>query len=125
MDSVTPAVRHLVSLPRSEREAALESIVVQEFKNVLLMTDDEDLPPDESFFDLGLTSLRLTEAKEQLESRLGGAISATHLFNNPTVERLLDYLMSDVLAPVFAEAESRRSAGVDPVVAVWPRRSEG
>ncbi|MEU4260492.1 MULTISPECIES: acyl carrier protein [Streptomycetaceae] len=68
------------------------------------MTADEEFPMSESFFDMGFTSLRVTEAKERLEQRLGCSISSTVLFNNPTAEQLVEYLMSDLLADLFAES---------------------
>jgi acyl carrier protein len=84
---------------------ALEALLVDEFRAALLMTeDDEDeLPVDQSFFDLGLTSLRLMEIKQRVESILRVEISATALFNFPTVTRLVDYLLDEVL-PGLAEA---------------------
>ncbi|MFD0352290.1 acyl carrier protein [Streptomyces sp. NPDC127110] len=91
----------LMASPRSERRTVLEEIVVAEFKTALLMPDDEELPLEDSFFELGMTSLLLTMVKQRLEERLGRGISSTALFNQPTVERLTDHLASDVLADVF------------------------
>lgn len=96
----------LSQIPESDRADALETMVVAEFKAALLMSADDDLPLDESFFDLGLSSLRLVELKERLEAQLGRTISANALFNRPTVERLLDHLKETVLADLF-----RRSTG--------------
>lgn len=94
----TPAVRELLSLPRSEQREALEALVVGEFRAVLLMDRDEDFPSDASFFDLGFTSLLMADAKDRLEWLLGRSISSTVLFNSPTVDRLIDHLAGDVLA---------------------------
>jgi acyl carrier protein len=68
---------------------------------MLMMRDDEELPTDTSYFDLGLTSLRLTELKQRLEEALDVGIDATVLFNRPTIDDLVDYL-SELLsvAPV-------------------------
>ncbi|MET7289765.1 acyl carrier protein [Streptomyces sp. NPDC005573] len=90
-------------MPRSERSEALESIVVKEFKDTLLMTGDEEFPLSESFFDMGFTSLRVTEAKQRLERRLDCSISSNVLFNNPTAEQLMAYLMTEVLVDLFPE----------------------
>jgi acyl carrier protein len=95
----------LRALPRAERRDALEAVVVEEFKSTLLMPEDEDLPVDQSFFDLGFTSLRITEAKQRLETLLGQPISANVLFNSPTVDELVDYLIAEVLADVLAPSE--------------------
>ncbi|WP_245722886.1 acyl carrier protein [Micromonospora matsumotoense] len=73
-----------------------------EFKTALLMTEQDDLPLDESYFDLGLTSLTVNDLKQRLESLLSREIDGTLLFNSPTVQRLLDHLEEDVLADLFA-----------------------
>lgn len=107
----TPALDSLRELPMSERRSTLEELVVTDFKSVLYMTDEEDFPADESFFDLGLTSLRLTEIKERLEALLGRAIDANSLFNSPTLESLLRHLTDEVLPDLFhSPAESAHAA---------------
>ena len=105
MTDTSEIVHTLRTLPRAERRDALEAVVVEEFKSTLLMPDDEDLPVDQSFFDLGFTSLRITEAKQRLETLLGQPISANVLFNSPTVDELVDYLIAEVLADVLAQSE--------------------
>ena len=102
----TPTTRRLAALPRSERSDALEALVVTEFKAALLMTDDDELPLDTSFFDLGMTSLRLTEIKQELEKLLDRPVDANSLFNSPTLDALLTYLMRDVLPELFAPPAS-------------------
>jgi acyl carrier protein len=100
--ATTPAVQRLLGLPRSERRDALAALVVAEFRTTLLMTADDELPMDQSFFDLGMTSLRLTEVKQSLETLLGAPISANSLFNQPTMGALLAHLTGEVLPEVFA-----------------------
>jgi acyl carrier protein len=96
------AIDQLRELPPSERREGLEDLVATEFRTTLMMTDDEDLPFDVSFFELGCTSLRITEIKERLETRLDRRISTNVLFNSPTMERLVAYLAGEVLADLFA-----------------------
>ncbi|MCK1794592.1 acyl carrier protein [Streptomyces sp. XM4193] len=79
-------------LPALERQEALETLAVRHFKAALLMEDEEELPLDASFFDIGLTSLRLMDVKQSLEQELGLEIDSTALFNQPTVEQLVEYL---------------------------------
>jgi acyl carrier protein len=99
---MAPLVAELRALPRSERREALESFVVEQFKVTLLMPEDEELPPDESLFDLGFTSLRVIEAKNRIEAAIGQAVSANVLFNSPTVAALIDHLATTALADVLA-----------------------
>lgn len=102
-DAPTLDLAQILALPGSEQRAALEDLVVQDVRAALLMDDDEDLPYDVSYFDLGLTSLRLVEIRDRLEKRLGRGINANVLFNSPTVARLLDYLADDLLADVLEQ----------------------
>lgn len=103
MTQSTPKVAELKSLSRAERAEALEELVVAEFKATLLMNSDEELPLDQSYFELGFTSLRITEIKERLENVLDCGISTSVLFNSPTVNRLLEYLISEVLTALFTD----------------------
>lgn len=86
----------LRELSFAERRDALEEILETEFKAALLMTDEDELPFDQSYFDLGLTSLGITDLKERFEELLQVEIDTTVLFNSPTVERLLDYLTEQI-----------------------------
>lgn len=96
-----PTLRTLLDLPRAERRQTVEDLVVEEFKTVLLMTEEDDLPRDISYFDLGLTSLTITDLKQRLESMLGVELSADLLFNSPTVGRLLDHIYTELLPDIF------------------------
>jgi acyl carrier protein len=99
-------IERLQDLPLSERREELAELVVAEFRATLMMTDEEDLPFDMSYFELGFTSLRITEIKERLETQIGRRISTNVLFNSPTVERLIDYLADEVLADLFEPVAS-------------------
>lgn len=99
----TSMIQWLAALPRSERRDALESFVAAEFKTTLLMTAEDELPREQSFFDLGLTSLGLTEVKQRLDVLLGRAVSANSLFNQPTVAALIDHLCDEVLPELFTD----------------------
>jgi acyl carrier protein len=99
-----PAIEELLALPWSERLPALEELVAAAFRETLLMAEDEELPLDQSYFDLGLTSLRLTETKRRLEDLLDCSISANTVFNQPTVRQLVDHLASEVLDDIFGQS---------------------
>lgn len=90
---VATFAEQLDSLSAADRAQAVEDTVVAEFKAALFMAEDEELPLDVSFFELGLTSLMLTDVKQRLEILLGFGIGSSDLFNRPTVEQLVDYLI--------------------------------
>jgi acyl carrier protein len=97
----TQTVESLWDVPRSERVEMLTELLVAEFKAVLLMTEDDELPLEQSYFDLGLTSLTLSDLKQRLEGLLGCEINANILFNSPTVTRLVEHLTAEALAELF------------------------
>lgn len=107
-------IERLHELPLSERRDGLEELVVTEFKRTLMMTDDEDLPFDTSYFELGFTSLRITEIKERLETQLGCKISTNVLFNSPTMEQLISYLAEEVLGDLFSSLRATDEMDVRP-----------
>ncbi len=106
MSSVNTTLQRLRELPRSELAEEIETLVVRKFKTILLMDETEELPVAISYFDLGLTSLRLTEIRQSLEELLDLSINANVLFNEPTVERLVDYLADALSADRSTAAPS-------------------
>jgi acyl carrier protein len=103
----TPTIQHLRELSQAERREFLTELVVAEFRDTLLMTEeDEELSTDTSFFDLGLTSLRLTEVKERLETLLACGIDTNTLFNSPTIEALVGHLVDHGLTEYFTDTVS-------------------
>src|SRR5262249_61154050 len=119
----TPTVQRLLDLPRSERRDALVALVVAEFRTALLMTEGDELPMDQSFFDLGLTSLWLTEVKQALEHLLGAPISANSLFNQPTLDALLAHLTGEVLPEVFGAPVTAQPVPAGAARAPGPARA--
>lgn len=104
--------QRLLALPRADRRAGLVELVSAEFKRVLLLTAADDLPMDESYFDLGLTSLKAAELKERLERDLGCELDTSTLFDCATVRQVVDYLAGSVFGEPSAEV--REPAADDP-----------
>lgn len=96
MPPVDSTIQRLRDLPRSELAEEIESLVLEKFRAVLLMDESEELPVDVSYFDLGLTSLRLTEIRQSLEQLLDLSINVNVLFNEPTVAHLVDHLTQEI-----------------------------
>lgn len=97
-----PIRAQLSELSWDECRDVLEDLVIAEFKSVLLMPEDEQLRLDTSYFDMGLTSLRLTEIRQRLEEILDIGIDATVLFNSPTIDDLLTHLTNRLSADAVA-----------------------
>ncbi|MEU9670786.1 acyl carrier protein [Streptomyces bobili] len=82
-------------LPQERREL-LETTVVNLFRSALFLAEDDEFPLDRGFFDLGLTSLRLSDIKQDIEAEFGCEIDTTVLFSRPTAEQLINYLADEV-----------------------------
>lgn len=93
-----PALVRLLGTPRPDRRAVLAELVSQEFKRVLLMRADDELPLDENYFDLGLTSLKAAEAREHLETDLGCEMETSVLFSCSTVRQVVEHLADVILS---------------------------
>ena len=93
--------RRLRAMPRPDRPEALLELVRAEIRTALMMSEDEELPTDQSMFELGLSSLLAVEVLTRLEQRLGCAVGTTALFSHPTVERFSDFLGSTVMPDLF------------------------
>lgn len=116
-----PALVRLLGLPRPDRRAALAEMVGQEFKRALLIPADDNLPFDDNYFELGLTSLKASEVKERLETDLDCELETSVLFSSSTVRQIVDHLADVVLAdgisgpaPSAAHA-GKPEPGADPV----------
>jgi hypothetical protein len=113
-----PALVRLLGLPRPDRRAALAELVGREFKRALLIPADGNLPFDDNYFELGLTSLKVSEVKERLETGLGCELETSVLFASSTVRQIVDHLADVVLAdgiPGSAAHAAKLDRGADPV----------
>lgn len=91
----------LEKLPISEREHALDTFIYGHFKTALLLQDDETVDFEQSFFDLGLTSLTLIKLRHILEQELQCVIDTNTLFDHPKVPDLLTLLKEKSLKDLF------------------------
>lgn len=115
---VTTAWEQLARTPRAQRRAALEAFVSRELKQALLMTDQDDLPLDENYFELGLTSLRAVELRQRIEEQLRCELDTSVLFGLSTVRQVADHLASVVLpgTAVPRRREPQDAPGPSPEV---------
>lgn len=111
--------QRLMVLAKSERPGALRRLVEEEVRAVLLMSGDETLAPDASYFEQGLTSLAAVELGERIGNRLGCSIATSVLFNQPTVEQLVDFLVRETL-PEMSDEQRQPDRLEDPA---WRHRA--
>ena len=84
-----------------ERRELLVIHVREQAARVLGVTLPEQIGLRESLLELGIDSLMAVELRNHLQSSLGKSISSTVLFDYPTLDKLVDYLVSDVLGMEF------------------------
>ncbi|MGW3564204.1 acyl carrier protein [Streptomyces sp. NPDC000941] len=108
------AVDLLLSLPRARRRQTLADLVDAEVREVLLLPEGDEMGADVSFFDLGMTSLRLTELRQRLTRMLDRRIEIEALFEHPTSQGLTDHLADTVLSDVFPGTAPAPSATPAP-----------
>ncbi|WP_405778558.1 acyl carrier protein [Streptomyces sp. NBC_00859] len=117
MTKTTPLAQQLRSLSRPERRSRIEDLARTEFRTALLMSEGQDVPLDQNYFDLGLTSLRVTEIKQRLETQLGCAVDTAVLFAVPTLGRLVEYLQDEILPKLVGEPTAPAEKAVSTVPA--------
>jgi acyl carrier protein len=101
----TGTVRELAEMPVPDRRAALEAVVAVPFRTALLLPDEEPLPLDANYFDLGLTSLQANEIKQILEAQLGCRIDPAAVLGQPTVGQLVTHVIEQGLPELFPAPE--------------------
>ncbi|NEA98887.1 SDR family oxidoreductase [Streptomyces sp. SID13726] len=85
--------------PDSDRRRALEDTLCGVWRRVL---DRDQVGVDDSFFDLGGTSLLLVRAMTEVNRELGCELTVVDLFSHPTVGALARHLGDRVTVPVDA-----------------------
>ncbi|MBE0339227.1 aminotransferase class III-fold pyridoxal phosphate-dependent enzyme, partial [Paenibacillus sp. 23TSA30-6] len=93
-------------LPQGEIEQKLIGIC-QDILNV------KSIGTDDSYFDIGVTSLQLVQIVDQLEDQLGVHIEVTDFFSYPTIAKLAAYISSQGLssdAAATAQSEAKEEA---------------
>ncbi|WP_258042491.1 non-ribosomal peptide synthetase [Paenibacillus sp. UNC499MF] len=86
-------------IPRSVAEQKLLAIVKQ-----ILQVQEVDT--DESYFDIGASSLQLVQIVEELETQLGVQVSVTDFFSYPTISKLAAFIAQGETAEDFEQGQS-------------------
>ncbi len=89
---------------RNELESGLRTIIAAE-----LRLPETDLDTDRPFAELGLNSLMAMAIRREAEQFVGIELSATMLFNHPTVTSLAEYL-AKIVAPQHDSQEDEMAA---------------
>ncbi|MGW5237183.1 type I polyketide synthase, partial [Streptomyces nodosus] len=119
----TALVDRLTRLQRTERRDALLTLVREQAALVLGHSGGGGIDPSRAFRDLGFDSLTAVELRNRLGAATGVRLSATAVFDYPTVVALVDHLLTELLGP-DAESDAEETAPAeallddDPIVIV-------
>ena len=94
-----------ISALKKAKKEQRPQLMNQQLKRILYsslkLRPDTDIDSRERLFDLGVDSLIALELKNTLQKELQVPISSTLLFDYPTLEALVTYLLNDLLSDVF------------------------
>jgi acyl carrier protein len=101
------------TVPQTEREPALRTLLRGELAAVLGMPDAARVPTRQGFFEIGMDSLMTVELAHRLESSLGIRLPANLAIDYPNVEALASYLSSRLSAAPPASAPAPPAEDLD------------
>lgn len=103
-NSKSELITRLEEAGAEDRSGILIDFLQNQAIRVLGLDSDFALDPRKPLSEMGLDSLMAIELKNALDRAVGKKLSATTIFNYPTIESLATYLLNDVLA--FEQARS-------------------
>jgi acyl transferase domain-containing protein/NADPH:quinone reductase-like Zn-dependent oxidoreductase/NAD(P)-dependent dehydrogenase (short-subunit alcohol dehydrogenase family)/acyl carrier protein len=110
----------LALLPALQRWPRIVTFVERHAAQALGLQPGKNVDPQRPLHDMGLDSLMSVELRNALAASLGKPLSATLLFDYPTIETLARYLATQVLelepqAGPAADADADRSQQIDGI----------
>ncbi|MES2732031.1 MAG: SDR family NAD(P)-dependent oxidoreductase [Bacteroidota bacterium] len=90
-------IDELERMPADKRKQRLYNHIRAQIATVLGFASPEDITARQQLFDLGIDSLLSVDLQNRIEADLHCRLSASLIFDYPTLETLTDYLLKDVL----------------------------
>ena len=100
----------LKATPNNAQKQLLITYVRSQIVKFLGWTSPDKIEPRQRLFDLGMDSLMAIELKNSLESTLECSLRTTLLFDYPTLEALVNYIFSKVIAEESSEAKTSETS---------------
>ncbi|MCK9897954.1 acyl carrier protein, partial [Frankia sp. AgB32] len=105
--------RELLGLPAGQRADRLLEYLLGEVAEVL-GSDDDEVGPDQGFFDLGLDSVMAVNLTSRAGRALGATLPPTLTFEFPTTRALAQHLLDEMSAADGASASVTRQEPTRP-----------
>ena len=101
--------QQLLVVSEAQRKQLLRQTVQEEVGRVLGLPLTDKPNPEEGFFELGMDSLMTVELRNRLSQLLGVNLPSTLTFDFPNIERLTNYITSEVLQLSSGDAAHAQS----------------
>ena len=112
-------VEQLERTAAAQRFDVLVEHVSERAARVMGLQSYARLEPDRGLFDLGMDSMTALELKTKLQESLGRPIPSTLVFDHPSVTRIAQYLLSEILhLSVPSDSPQQSSVSADKVAAI-------
>ncbi|HAS45543.1 MAG TPA: hypothetical protein DCS93_33975, partial [Microscillaceae bacterium] len=98
----------------SEARQLLTDFIRESLVDFLELDDIEEVTPNQSFADLGTDSMQATEFKMFLDKQLDCKLKTTLLFDYPTINLLVEFLVKEVLEIAESQVEASVEENIDP-----------
>ncbi|MGW6741580.1 acyltransferase domain-containing protein [Streptomyces sp. NPDC055025] len=108
----------LVDLTDTDRRQVLIGLVRTEVAEVLGYPESNTVETDRAFTEFGLTSLTAVDLRNRLNARTGLRLPVSLVFDRPTVEAVVDHLVSELLGTVDDRVPVTRVAATDEPMAI-------
>jgi acyl transferase domain-containing protein len=109
---------------RGDRRLLLRRHVAEEVAWVLRLAPGHAVDEELGFFQMGMNSLTTVELRRRVGKRLGLTVSATMVFDHPTVRGLAARIEKELFGESPDETPDAPKAVVAPTAAVAPARSD-
>ena len=100
----------LTNASAEERSRMLTDLLRQWLVDFLEMDHIDEITPNQNFAELGTTSMQAVDFKLLLESKLNCSLRTTLLFDYPSLDLLVNYLLKDVLKMNFIHENIQSTA---------------
>jgi malonyl CoA-acyl carrier protein transacylase len=94
-------LERLTGLSPKKARQSLQKEVLQQVTSILGLRPSQTLAIKQGLFEVGLDSLMAIELRSRLQSLVGKPLSATLVFDYPSVEKMVEYLATEVLSLTF------------------------
>nr|VFJ58603.1 MAG: Acyl transferase domain-containing protein [Candidatus Kentron sp. DK] len=108
-------LEELRAAPPEKQRDHLRSHIQSELNRVLGFEPGQPMDSDQGFTDIGMDSLMVVEARNRLQAGLKCSLPSTVLFKYPSLDKLVNYIASEILALEFS-ASSESAMGPDKTV---------